>query len=181
MDILSHTLWVVAGVEVARRRRIIAGRRDIVASAMLAALPDVIHLVPVLAWVLLGNAPVAALYRYAIALPGEEPGMPAMFALAAHHLHCIMHSGIVAVTITALVSLTYRRLWIPLLAWWSHILIDVLTHSDDYYPSPIFYPITYWGFDGLAWNRPAFVAMNYALLVALYAWLLLTGARKKAG
>jgi hypothetical protein len=86
VDILSPTLWVVAGVEVARRRRIIARRRDIVASAILAALPDVIHLVPVLAWVLLGNAPVAALYRYAIALPGEEPAMPAMVALTAHHL-----------------------------------------------------------------------------------------------
>ena len=181
MDILSHTLWVVAGVEVARRKRIITGRRDIVASAILAALPDVVHLLPVLARVLLGNASVAVLYKYAIALPGEEPAMPPMVALTAHHLHCIMHSGIVAGTISALVWLTYRRLWIPLLAWWSHILIDVLTHSDDYYPSPIFYPITYWGFDGLAWNKPAFVAMNYALLVALYAWLLLTRPRKKAG
>ena len=181
MDILSHTLWVVAGVEVARRRRIIVGRRDIVASAILAALPDVIHLVPVFAWVLLGNGSLASLYQYAIALPGDEPSMPAIVVLTAHHLHCIMHSGIVAGAITALVWLMHQRLWIPLLAWWSHILIDVFTHSDDYYPSPIFYPITYWGFDGFAWNRPAFVAMNYTLLVALYAWLLFTRVRQKAG
>ncbi|MFM9884226.1 MAG: hypothetical protein ACKVQT_14465 [Burkholderiales bacterium] len=179
MDIFSHSLWVIAGVEVARRRRIITGRHYFIPSAILAALPDVIHLVPVLAWALFGNGSIAGLYSYAIALPDREPAMPAMVALTAHHLHCIMHSGIVAGALTALVWLVHRRLWPPLLAWWSHILIDVFTHSDDYYPSPIFYPITYWGFDGLAWNKPALLAINYALLIVMFFWLHLARTRKR--
>ncbi len=72
--------------------------------------------------------------------------MPTMVARMAHHLHCIMHSAVIAGTITVLVWTVHRSLWIPLLAWWSHIVIDVFTHSDDHYPSPVLYPITYWGF-----------------------------------
>ena len=39
---------------------------------------------------------------------------------------------------------------VPLLGWWSHIVIDVFTQSADFYPSSVLYPITQRGFDGLA-------------------------------
>ena len=104
-------------------------------------------MVPVLFWVLLGNGSAHDLHLYALAMPGGEPAMPTMVARMAHHLHCIMHSAVIAGTITVLVWTVHRSLWIPLLACWSHIVLDVFTHSDDYYPSPVFYPITYWGFD----------------------------------
>jgi hypothetical protein len=35
-----------------------------------------------------------------------------------------------------------RTLWLPLLGWWSHIVIDVFTHSADYYAVPVLYPFT---------------------------------------
>ena len=56
--------------------------------------------------------------------------------------------------------------------WWSHIVIDVFTHSADYYPSPVLYPITQQGFDGLAWNTPWFMVANYLtiLVVAVVVW-----------
>jgi hypothetical protein len=47
-----------------------------------------------------------------------------------------------------------RSLWIPLLGWWS-----------------VFYPITQRGFDGLAWNTPWFMVLNYVALSAA-GWLL---------
>jgi hypothetical protein len=62
--------------------------------------------------------------------------------------------------------------WLPLLGWWSHIVIDVFTHSADFYPSPVLYPFTYRGFDGVSWNRPDFQVMNYGALVAVTLWLL---------
>mgnify|MGYP003394091416 FL=1 len=179
MDIASHALWVVAGAFVARRALTIAPR-TIVAAAMAAVLPDLIHLLPVVSWVLLGSGTIADLYAYAVATPGEEPAMPAIVAAIAHHLHCTLHSAVVAAPITLFALLVRRAWWLPLLAWWSHILIDVLTHSDDYYASPFLYPITYWGFDGLAWNRPAFLAINYALLVIVYIGLYIRRGRNKA-
>jgi len=50
-------------------------------------------------------------------------------------------------------------------------LIDVFTHSTDYYPSKVLYPITQRGFDGLAWNTPWFLVLNYAVLCAFGWWL----------
>ena len=62
-------------------------------------------------------------------------------------------------------------LWVPLLGWWSHILIDIFSHSADYYAVPVLYPITMRGFDGVAWNTPWFMALNYLALAVTWAWL----------
>lgn len=59
-------------------------------------------------------------------------------------------------------------------------MIDVFTHSIDYYPSPVLYPITNRGFDGLAWSEPVYLALNYVLLVAAYLWLFRTRRRSTA-
>ncbi len=60
-----------------------------------------------------------------------------------------------------------HTLWIPLLGWRSHIVIDVFTHSADYYAAPVLYPITECGFNGIAWNTPWFMGLNYAVLAAV--------------
>ena len=112
-----------------------------------------------------------ALRAYAVALPGQEPALPPMVELWSHHLHCVAHSAIIAVAVTLLAWALRRSLWIPLLGWWSHIVIDVFTHSADYYPSPVLYPITERGFDGLAWNTPWFIVLNYAALGLTGLWL----------
>lgn len=138
----------------------------------LAALPDVPHLLPILGWWVLGDGSVAVLRAYAIAVPGLEPALPPFVALVSHHLHCIMHSAIVAGAVTLLLWLAMRSIWIPLLGWWSHIAIDVFTHSADYYPSPVLYPITERGFDDLAWNTPWFMLLNYVTLATVCLWLL---------
>ena len=59
-------------------------------------------------------------------------------------------------------------------------MIDVFAHSIDYDPSPVLYPITNRGFDGLAWSKPVYIALNYALLVAAYLWLFRTRKRSTA-
>ena len=115
---------------------------------------------------------------YATALPGAGPALPPWVALWSHHLHCTLHSAVVAFVVTLLLvpALVVRGhrwpgLWLPLLAWWGHILIDVPTHSADFYPVPVLYPLTMRGFDGLAWNTPWFMALNYAALAATGLWL----------
>jgi len=67
--------------------------------------------------------------------------------------------------------LRWRWLLVPLAGWWSHIVIDVFTHSSEYYPSPVLYPITDRGFDGIAWPTPWFMALNYAALGIAGLWL----------
>lgn len=79
-----------------------------------------------------------------------------------------MRSALVAGAVTGVLCLWLGRFWLPLLGWCSHALIDVFTHSADFYPSPVFYPVTYWGFDGIAWNTPWFTVTNY-LVIAIAA------------
>jgi membrane-bound metal-dependent hydrolase YbcI (DUF457 family) len=142
----------------------------------LAALPDVMQLLPIVGSWAVGQRSLAVVLSYANAVPGHEPELPAIVKLLSHHLHCIMHSAIVAGVVTLLLWAVRRSLWIPLLGWWSHILIDVFTHSADYYTVPVFYPITERGFDGVAWNTPWMLALNYAAL-GVTAWWLLRSAR----
>jgi hypothetical protein len=72
-----------------------------------------------------------------------------------------------------------RTLWLSLLGWWSHIVLDVFTHSAHYYAVPVLYPFTERGFDCIAWITPWFMALNYTAMVAMGAWLLMT--RKHSG
>lgn len=178
MDILAHTLWVAVGAAALHRRRPLA-RGTVTAALALAALPDGVHLVPIAAWWLLGDGTLEAVRAYALAVPGQEPWLPPQIQLWTHHLHCVMHSAPIAALVTALAWAVRRALWLPLLGWWSHIAIDVFTHSADFYAVPVLYPFTERGFDGIAWNTPWFMILNYASLAAAGAWLLAT--RKRSG
>ena len=177
MDIFAHALWAGAGVVLARRRWPRIAPRTVVLTMTLAALPDLFHPLPLIGWWLFGDGSLAVLRAYATALPTNEPVLPPWVALWSHHLHCVAHSAVVAAVATALLWAMMRSVWIPLLGWWSHIVIDVFTHSADFYPSPVLYPFTQRGFDGLAWNTPWFVLANYTALVAVGLWLLMSAPR----
>jgi hypothetical protein len=61
-----------------------------------------------------------------------------------------------------------------------HLVIDVFTHSAAFFPTPILYPFTERGFDGLAWNTPWFMVLNYVSLAAV-GWWLLSSRRQARG
>jgi hypothetical protein len=170
MDIIAHTLWAGVGVALLRRRRPVP-LRTAAATVCLAALPDVLHLLPIVAWWVFGTGGLNVVLSYAVAVPGQEPGLPEMVKLVSHHLHCIMHSAIVAGAVTLLLYALRRSLWIPLLGWWLHIVIDVFTHSADYYAVPVLYPLSDFAFDGVAWNEPWMLVLNYAALSASAWWI----------
>jgi hypothetical protein len=174
MDIVALGLWAAIGVGLVRRRRPVR-RATAVATVAMAVMPDVLQLVPMIAWVVFGSGTLGDLTAYTFATPGTEPAVPPLVASLTHHLHCIPHSAVVALPVSALALWRSADIFaLPLAGWWSHIVIDVFTHSADYYPSPVFYPITMWGFHGIAWNAPWFMVANYAVLVAVFAWLAAT-------
>jgi len=104
-------------------------------------------------------------------VPGQLPTLPPLIAAWSYHLHCALHSALVVSAVTLLLWIWRRPLWLPLLGWWSHLVIDVFTHSAAFFPTPILYPVSERGFDGLAWNAPSFLLLNYAALAAVAAWL----------
>jgi membrane-bound metal-dependent hydrolase YbcI (DUF457 family) len=173
MDVVAHGLWAGLGVAVAARRWPVSSRTAL-ATVGLATLPDLAQLLPLLVAALFDGSGVRILSAYAAALPGFDPTLPPPVALALHHLHCTMHSAVVAALVTLALWAVRRAFWWPLLGWWSHIVIDVFTHSADFYPSPVLYPLTERGFDGVAWNAPLALALNYGAIVTACLVLLLT-------
>jgi LexA-binding, inner membrane-associated putative hydrolase len=180
MDIVAHALWAGIGVAALRRRRPITPATAALTVAA-AALPDVLQLLPIVGWWLFADGTWATLRAYVVAVPGQEPGLPQAVQLWSHHLHCVMHSAPVAALVTALIWAARRSIWLPLLGWWSHIVIDVFTHSADYYAVPVLYPFTERGFDGVAWNQPWMLALNYLALAATTWWVWRSGRSRAEG
>lgn len=125
-----------------------------------------------------GTVSPAALMHYILAHPGQAGLAGAWSGQIAHHLHCAMHSVVVAGAVSGLLGHRWPALRWPLAGWWLHIAIDIPTHANDYFPVPVLYPFSYRGFDGIAWTSPRFLAVNYALLAAAGAWLLATRPRR---
>lgn len=178
MDILAHTLWAGIGIAGLARQRRNVTRRAVAATMALAALPDMIQMLPVLAWWAIGGGAWAAVQAFAVAMPGQEPIMPEWVTASSHTLHCIAHSAVIAAGVSLALWVWRRTLWLPLLGWWSHIVIDVFTHSADYYASPVLYPFTERGFDGIAWITPWFMVLNYLALVMAGVTLLVSARRR---
>lgn len=137
----------------------------------LAMAPDIVQLAPIVIGALVLPEGWSVLQAYAHALPHYQPVLPPLVEAFMHHLHCTMHSAIVAGSVTLLIWMSMGRFWWPLIGWWSHVVIDVFTHSSDFYPSPVLYPFTQEGFDGLAWNTPWFGWLNYGVIALLWLWL----------
>ena len=178
MDILAHGLWAGAAA-VALTPGYRPQRSVWVWFVGLSVLPDLVHMLPVTGWAVFALSS-ADWWQYAMASPGQEPNMPETVRLWAHHLHCVMHSALSASVVTALVWWLRGAFWLTLLGWWLHIAVDVFTHSAEFFPSPVLYPITYWGFDGMAWNRPGFMIVNYLALALVWLGLYRLAWRSRA-
>lgn len=110
-------------------------------------------------------------YAFIAATPGNEPTIPPLVHFLSHHLHCVMHSAVVAAVVGLIAWRVRGALWVPLVGWWLHIALDIPTHSDDYYAVPFLYPFTYWGMDGVPWTTPWLLVLNYSMLAVVY-WVL---------
>lgn len=176
MNVVAHAFWAGAGVVPARRYWHFLPCIT-APTVALAAAPDVPHPLLIMTWSALGQCTTAT--GHADALPRHVPAVPRLADSFSRRQYSIAHSAIVAAAVMLPVWVWSRHLWTPLLGWWSHVVIDVSTHSVDYFPAPFLYPITREGFDGVAWNAPWFMALNYAALATAYLWLWRTwrGAR----
>jgi hypothetical protein len=177
VDLLGHALWAWAGAEVLRRRGRVT-KRGVIAGVALSVAPDLVQMVPLSLGLLVGDVTLTDWIAYASARPDTEPILTAWVGTLAHHAHCFMHSLIVLAVVTlALWQLRPTYLY-PLLGWWLHVLIDIPTHSADYYPVPIFYPFTYRGVDGIAWISPGIMIASYGALALVALWLYRTRPRR---
>ena len=61
-----------------------------------------------------------------------------------------------------------KLLFIAFSGWILHILFDIFTHTKNYFPTPIFWPLSNFHFSGVNWSNKYFMAANYLVLVLFY-------------
>jgi hypothetical protein len=108
--------------------------------------------------------------------PASQASDP-MFRLSAY-LYNYSHSlvifaivvgGIVLIKFLLKKGITLKQL-IPweMSAWLLHILCDVPTHSYRFYPTPVFWPLWGWKFNGFSWGVWWFMLLDYGALITVF-------------
>jgi len=150
MDIISHVLWtnlVFKEVPVAQRSLVV----------VFGILPDLISF----SFIALKhfvrrtmhytNPPLSALPKYVF------------------KLYNITHSLVIWLAIFLILRILNLDWWvIAFYGWGFHILLDIFTHTSEFFPTPILWPFSRFHFSGINWSNKWFMLFNYAVLLFLY-------------
>jgi hypothetical protein len=165
MDVLSHGLW---GVALSRHKI-----RWWVA-ALSGALGDVISFLPArIDELIAGNLNVNHEVR-----PIEEyPALTQLLYNGTHSLSGLITIFLIIYLLLKLLpkvanyishdkppsSILALALWITA-PWAVHIAMDIPLHTKEFFPTPLFWPIFEWGFDGIPWAQRVVIIPNVILL-----------------
>ena len=83
-------------------------------------------------------------------------------------LYNISHSLITAFVFIAIVYFVKKDLTWPMLAWPTHIIVDLFTHSIEFFPTPIFWPLSNYRFDGIPWSNIYVFTTNIILIFLIF-------------
>jgi len=85
-------------------------------------------------------------------------------------LYDISHSLVIFTAMFLLVSAIRRRPPWEMLAWGLHIVMDIFTHSDRFFPTPFLWPLSDFYVNGISWGSPAIFIPNVTLLAIAYGY-----------
>ncbi len=85
-------------------------------------------------------------------------------------LYDISHSLIIAIIFILIAYFFKKDFCFPMLAWPFHIILDFFTHSIDYFPTPIFWPISNYKFDGIPWSHPYIMIGNLVCIFLVFIY-----------
>ncbi len=81
------------------------------------------------------------------------------------------HSLLIFLIIIGIIYFITREIPIYLGGWLLHILIDIPSHSTDFFPTPFLWPISNFYINGISWANEKFMIINYILLTITYIFL----------
>jgi hypothetical protein len=159
VDTIAHGLWAAAAGITWKRAEARVSVRWVV---WWTVFPDLLAFGPAFVlglWLRLARGAAYPGSLHGGILPHAHIGLP---------LYNIGHSLIVFAAVFGLSSLIARRLVLGLSGWLLHILIDIPTHSSGYYATHFLWPVSSYGFDGVAWWTPWLMWCTYGGLAATY-------------
>lgn len=154
MDIVSHGLW--GSLAFGRTTR-----RDFWLAFFFGIAPDLFSFGPYAIGTWLG------LFPHPNWRSGEHPD-PANIPAFVHQSYDVTHSLVVFLVVFGIVWIVRRRPWWVLGAWGLHILVDIPTHSDAFFPTPLLWPLSDFHVSGIPWSHPAIFIPNIVSLLFLY-------------
>ncbi|MEK7520096.1 MAG: hypothetical protein AAB581_02530 [Patescibacteria group bacterium] len=172
MDIFSHGLWAGAGALALKKK--IGLKINPWVAGWWGLFPDLFAFTIPTLWILSGVL-TGTLDRNAFpdphaAEPAPPDGLP-MLQLASM-LYNWSHSLVIFALVFGIVWFVLRRPVWELGGWLLHILADIPTHSYQFFPTPVFWPLFTWKFDGFSWGTPWFLIPDYILLAVVFYLLL---------
>lgn len=155
MDTFSHGLW--GGIAAGRK-----SRKSYWLAFLFGIAPDLFSFGVYLAAVFLG---LSARPDFRMEPPQDNfiPGY-------VHSLYSVSHSLIIFVLVFLIVWLIFKKPIYEMLAWGLHIVVDIFTHSDAFFPTPFLWPISDYHFSGIPWSHPIIFIPDLILLAVLYLW-----------
>lgn len=158
MDIVSHGLW--GGIAFGRKNR-----NSYWLAFVIGIAPDLFSFGILWLAATLGLSPRPDFSHG----PPPESTIPTYV----HVLYSVTHSLVVFLAVFFVAWMVWKRPIWELGAWGLHVIMDVPTHSTAFFPTPVFWPLIDWKFNGWSWMTPGILIPNVVVLVFIYgAWLL---------
>jgi hypothetical protein len=150
MDIISHALWANLIF-----KELPGEQRGLLVS--FSVLPDLVSFLGITIKVFFKKT-----FDY------EAPPLSA-FPRYVFKLYNITHSLVVWAAVFFVLYLFHWK-WAELIwfGWALHILLDVFTHSANFFPTPILWPFSKFHFSGINWSNRYFMLFNYSVLLFCY-------------
>ena len=86
------------------------------------------------------------------------------------NLYDFSHSLLIASIFLIITYFINKDIFFPMLAWPFHILLDIFTHSVAFFPTPIFWPLLDYKFDGIPWSNPYIWFSNIAGIILIFLY-----------
>ncbi len=174
MDILSHGLWAAAGAHGSSRLGSSNKRVHPWWAFFWGMFPDLFAFtVPFIAllWnILTGGMAVGDWPRPEQGEPPTAHQWPGLLLASTlyQYSHSLIIVLIVAVALLLYCYLRKKRFPLEMLGWPLHILLDIPTHTYQFFPTPALWPLSQWKFDGYSWAHPVFMVANYSALIIVF-------------
>ena len=111
-------------------------------------------------------------FIYLIVFSEFEFGRPSREELPywVYDLYDISHSMVTALVFIAIAYKINKDFAWPMLAWPMHIIVDFFTHSIEFFPTPILWPISDYRFDGVPRSNPYVLVINFVLIFVIFIY-----------
>lgn len=93
----------------------------------------------------------------------------------------VTHSLLVFSFVFLIIYLVTKKWFLPLTAWGLHIITDIPTHSDRFFPTPFLWPVSSYRFDGISWATGWFMLLNYGALLVVFLVIAHNRRKRKIG